>query len=49
MNVEFLNIAERELDDAFEYYESMYQGLGSKFISELESSIERIKLHPSAW
>ena len=49
MNVEFLDIAERELDDAFKYYDGIYKGLGLRFIAELESSIERIKLHPSAW
>ena len=49
MNVEFLDIAERELDDAFKYYDSIYKGLGLRFIAELESSIERIKLHPTAW
>ncbi len=49
MNVEFLDIAERELDDAFKYYDGIYKGLGLRFIAELESSIERIKLHPTAW
>jgi hypothetical protein len=49
MNVEFLDIAERELDDAFKYYDGIYKGLGLRFIAELESSIERIKLHPDAW
>jgi len=49
MNVEFLDITERELDDAFKYYDGIYKGLGLRFIDELESSIERIKLHPTAW
>ncbi len=48
MKVEFLDLAERELDDAFKYYDGIYQGLGLRFIAELESSIERIELHPTA-
>lgn len=49
MIVEFLSIAERELDDAFRYYEGIYHGLGLRFIREIESTIERIKAHPDAW
>jgi hypothetical protein len=49
MKVEFLDIGERELDDAFKYYDGIYKGLGLRSITELESSIERIKLHPDTW
>ena len=30
MKIEFLDIAEAELDDAFKYYEQIYKGLGTK-------------------
>lgn len=49
MNIEFLDIAEIELDDAFTYYEDIYQGLGKRFILEVESTINRVKQNPMAW
>ena len=49
MNIEFLEIAVAELDDAFEYYEEIYQGLGNRFIEELELTLTRIKVNPMAW
>ena len=49
MNVEFLSIATSELDDAFEYYEYQQQDLGYRFISEVESAVERIQFYPEAW
>ena len=39
MNIEFLDIAVTELDDAFTYYEDIDQGLGKRFILEVESTI----------
>ena len=48
MNIEFLDIAETELDDAFAYYEDIYQGLGKRFILEVESTINRVKQNPVA-
>jgi hypothetical protein len=49
MNIEFLDIAEVELDDAIAYYEEIYQGLGKRFILEIESTINRIQQNPMAW
>jgi plasmid stabilization system protein ParE len=49
MNIEFLDIAEVELDDAFTYYEEIYQGLGRRFILEVESTINRVQQNPMAW
>ena len=49
MNIEFLDVAETELDDAFEYYDDIYAGLGNRFIEELESTLTRIKANPMAW
>jgi plasmid stabilization system protein ParE len=49
MDVEFLDIAEYELDDAFKYYEKIHTGLGHRFVYELEKSITRMVLNPRAW
>lgn len=49
MNIEFLDFAEAELDDAFEYYEDIQNGLGSRFITELKSTLSRIQHNPEAW
>lgn len=46
MKIEFLDIAEAELDDAFEYYEQLYKGLGTRFIEELETALFRVKVTP---
>ncbi|MFQ3249484.1 MAG: hypothetical protein ACI9O6_001292 [Glaciecola sp.] len=49
MNIEFLDIAETELDDIFTYYEDIYQGLGKRIILEVESTVNRVKQNPMAW
>jgi plasmid stabilization system protein ParE len=49
MKIEFLDIAASELDDAFEYYEEIYQGLGRRFVEELELTLTRIESNPMAW
>ena len=49
MNIEFLEIAEKELDEAKEYYDTQHSGLGDQFIIEIISVLERIKQHPNAW
>jgi hypothetical protein len=49
MNIEFLDVAETELDDAFEYYDDIYKGLGNRFVEELELTLTRIKANPMAW
>ncbi len=43
MKVTFLKLAEKELDDAFAYYESVQRGLGFRFLAEVELSENRIK------
>lgn len=47
--VEFARLAQLELDDAFEYYESQLKGLGDRFISEVNSGLKRIIAYPSSW
>ncbi|MGK0306253.1 MAG: hypothetical protein ACI8UG_002008 [Gammaproteobacteria bacterium] len=49
MDVEFLDIAEYELDDAFKYYKKIHTGLGHRFVDELEKSITRMVLTPRVW
>ena len=49
MKIEFLDIAEAELDDAFEYYDEIYKGLGTRFIEEIETALARVKVTPMAW
>ena len=49
MKVTFLKIAEAELGDAFEYYESVQGGLGFRFLSEVELSITRIQQFPFSY
>ena len=49
MIVTFLKLAETELDDAFEYYESVQNGLGFRFLSEVELSQERITNFPLSY
>ncbi|MCX7084964.1 MAG: type II toxin-antitoxin system RelE/ParE family toxin [Methylococcales bacterium] len=46
MKIYFLEIAEKELDDAFEWYEVQQKQLGKQFINELEAAIKRIIAYP---
>jgi plasmid stabilization system protein ParE len=49
MIVEVLDLARREFDEAFVYYESQRPGLGEEFRSAVKRQIEKIKAHPDAW
>ena len=49
MKAVFLKIAEAELDDAFEYYESVQSGLGFRFLTEVELSNSRIQQFPLSY
>ena len=49
MTTEFLPLAKSELDDAVEYYELQYVGLGARFKEESKATIKRISLFPQAW
>jgi plasmid stabilization system protein ParE len=49
MKVEVLDIAQQELNDAFEWYESLNSGLGYEFISEVDTSIITILAFPKSW
>lgn len=49
MNVRFLQEAQAELDDAIEYYNHEYEGLGLEFLHEVLNAIERAQTFPTAW
>lgn len=49
MNIEILDAASLELDEAFNYYSSIQPSLGDRFINEFEASIKRIANNPLAW
>lgn len=49
MKVKFLQVAQIEFDDAFNYYESVLIGLGNRFQQEIAKSIERILSFPISY
>lgn len=49
MNIDFLDAAKSELDDAIDYYDERRFGLGLEFSEELEQALERIDHYPEAW
>jgi plasmid stabilization system protein ParE len=49
VTVRFLRIAEIELDEAINWYESQAPGLGDTFLIEVLSAVDRISLYPDAW
>ncbi len=49
MQVEFIEPALNELDDAIEYYNFQVKGLGNKFLDEVLETIELILRFPELW
>lgn len=49
MKVNFLKLAEKELDNAFAYYESVQRGLGFRFLSEVELPKNRVINFPLSY
>jgi plasmid stabilization system protein ParE len=49
MNIRFLKLAQKELDDAVNYYNRESAGLGYEFLSEVFTTIDRIIEYPNAW
>lgn len=49
MTVIFSTLARQELDDATQYYEIEYQGLGEQFRHEVRKAITRLSIYPKAW
>ncbi|MFH1562308.1 MAG: type II toxin-antitoxin system RelE/ParE family toxin [Nitrospirota bacterium] len=49
MKVIFNELAKYEFEDAIEFYELEYLGLGERFKKEIKTSIKRIVEYPNAW
>ena len=49
MKINFLEIAQMELDDAIEYYNYESPGLGDNFLIEVLNALDRIGEFPEAW
>ena len=49
MKAHFTSIAELELKEAMEFYESKQAGLGADFLTEVEAAVRLIEAHPHAW
>ena len=49
MIIKFLDEAQLELDEAIDFYNNESDGLGSVFLQEVLSAIERIANYPDAW
>lgn len=49
MQIELLEAAQLELDQAIEFYNTERFGLGDEFLTEILGALERIAEHPEAW
>lgn len=49
MRIEFLEAAQTELDQAFEWYESQQKDLGVQFLNELDAAVRRIITYPESY
>lgn len=49
MKITFLSPAERELDEAVDYYEAQKPGLGNEFLEKVRAAVELIECYPEAW
>jgi toxin ParE1/3/4 len=48
MDISFHELAERELNDAAQYYEREHEGLGAAFIADVQRCTDAIVEHPEA-
>lgn len=49
MRIKLLEMAQIELDDSIDYYNSECAGLGDEFLVEVLHALNRIKNFPEAW
>ncbi len=49
MKIEFLHQAQKELDEAMEFYRNERQGLEKLFLQEMLNALDRICQFPQAW
>ena len=48
MNIEVLDLARNEFDEAFVHYESQNPGLGEKFRAAIKAQVTKIRDNPDA-
>jgi plasmid stabilization system protein ParE len=44
--VRFTRAAQREMDDAYDWYEAQLPGLGTEFLTEIDKAVRRIAAFP---
>jgi hypothetical protein len=49
MKVSFLEPADKELQEAVDYYQQQRYGLGDEFMAEILLTLELIRMYPQAW
>lgn len=49
MKIKIFDSAQLELDDIIEYYKQKENGLGRKFLEEMDKSLQIIIKWPDAW
>lgn len=49
MKIEFLEQAQAELDDAFNWYEAQQEKLGYQFLNEVDAAIRRMIAFPESY
>jgi plasmid stabilization system protein ParE len=48
MDIRFLSLANREVDDAVQWYEAREEDLSREFLDELDRVVRLVRLHPYA-
>ena len=49
MNVQFLTLAQQEVDEAVVWFEERAEGKGIEFLDELDRVVRLIRTYPMAW
>ncbi len=49
ISIHFLELAQSELDDAYETYEYKQKNLGHDFVEEVSNTLQLIKTYPDVW
>ena len=48
MDIRFLSVANREVDDAVQWYEARAEGLSWEFLDELDRAVRLVRRYPQA-
>ena len=49
MNVQFLTLAQQEVDEAVSWFEERVEGKGIDFLDELDRVVRLVRAYPLAW